>query len=775
MPDGRKLAVRTDPLLRSIMESFMAKSKSKTQPAGRPRLVRTCVALAAGAAFGLPAAAQTADAAAPPAAPPAAAASGTAPAKAAPIGDIQRVEVTAGKRKQFASEVAGTVTALSGARLEQLGTMDAEDLFKLSPGVQFSKDNADGAMISIRGIGTNTVSDNVVFGQSPTGIYIEDVPVTDPYVYISTPDVVPFDLERVEVLRGPQGALYGSASLGGAVRYLYARPDLKQDAFSLLTGVSSVSHGGVGWNADAMGNVVLSKDAAALRLVVTKRKDPGYIDNVTTGKKQINENDAESARVILALKPARDLDVTASYSTQQSKQGGDGGVSPSSDELAIAAPTDARILSKFSLASLQANWEVGGLRLTSLTGWNTKTRNQDNDLTYLLVPDFTIYGGIAYPQVDRALNFERRNSRSFTQEVRLAPANPGDFNWLVGAFHQRAAFFRSELVTLPGANDPDNLPDDIYFQTARDGVATENSLFADLDWKVTPQWSVGAGARYFRTKVDFQRSNFGAPYVEFDSKENGTTPKFSTRYQFTPEVAAYATASRGYRYGGINTIGSLPYSSDSLWNYETGLRLQPAKGLSLDLSLFMLDWKNIQMQTTNTDGFVIITNAAKARSSGFEAELGWRPAQEFSLNASLALTDAKLRASFVSAAGRAVDSGTELPGVAKIQSTLDATWHFAGPFQTNASLSGVLQYVGKRNAQIDADLVLPSYTTADLRLAFGLGNWEATAYVQNVTDKRGQSSAQVNYSTYQNPGQVNFTEWYPIKPRTFGVSLRYDY
>lgn len=750
----------------------MAKSKSKTQPAGRPRFVRTCAALAAGAAIGLPAAAQTADAVSV----PAPAASGAAPAKAAPAEDIQRVEVTAGKRKQFASEVAGTVTALSGAKLEQLGTMDAEDLFKLSPGVQFSKDNADGAMISIRGIGTNTVSDNVVFGQSPTGIYIEDVPVTDPYVYISTPDVVPFDLERVEVLRGPQGALYGSASLGGAVRYLYARPDLKQDAFSLLTGVSRVSHGGTGWNADTMGNVVLAKDVAALRVVVTKRKDAGYIDNVTTGKKDINENDAESARVLLALKPTRDLDVTASYSSQQSKQGGDGGTSPSSDQLTIAAPTDARILSKFSLASLQANWEVGGLRLTSLSGWNTKTRNQDNDLTYLFVPDFTIYGGPpSYPQVDRSLNFERRNSRSFTQEIRLAPATPGDFSWLVGAFHQRATFFRSELTTWPGANDPDNLPDDIYFQTARDGVATENSVFADLDWKVTPQWSLGAGARHFRTQVDFQRSNFGAPYQEFDSKEDGTTPKFSTRYQFSPQVAAYATASRGYRYGGINTIGSLPYASDSLWNYETGLRLQPAKTLSLDLSLFMLDWKNIQMQTTNSDGFVIITNAAKARSNGFEAALAWRPVNDFSLNASLAVTDAKLRASFVSAAGRAVDSGTELPGVAKLQSTLDATWHFAGPFQSSGSLSGVLQYVGKRNAQIDADLVLPAYATADLRLAFGWTNWEATAFVQNVADKRGQSSAQVNYSTYQNPGQVNFTEWYPIKPRTIGVSLRYDY
>jgi iron complex outermembrane receptor protein len=745
-------------------------SKSKTQTRMNRRLARNCSVFAASAALGLSASAQTA--AAPDAAP---AASGAAPSKVAPVEDIQRVEVTAGKRKQLQSEVAGTVTAISGAKLEQLGTMDAEDLFKLSPGVQFSKDNADGAMISIRGIGTNTVSDNVVFGQSPTGLYIEDVPVTDPYVYISTPDVVPFDLERVEVLRGPQGALYGSASLGGAVRYLYARPDLRSNAFSVLTGASSVSHGGVGFNADTMANIVLSKDVAALRMVVTRRKDPGYIDNVETGKKDINANNAESARVILALKPTRDLDIAASYSTQQSKQGGDGGTSPSDDALTIAAPTDARILSKFSLSSVQANWDVAGLRLTSLTGYTTKTRNQDNDLSYLLVPDFTIYGGIPYPQVDRALNFERRNSHSFTQEIRLAPVEAGAFSWLVGAFHQRAVFFRSELVTLPGANDPVNLPDDIYFETARRGVATENSLFADLDWKITPQWSVGAGARYFRTTVDFARSNFGAPYTEFNSKENGTTPKFSTRYQFTPEVAAYATASRGYRYGGINTIGSLPYKSDSLWNYETGLRLQPSKEVSLDLSLFMLDWKNIQMQTTNADGFVIITNAAKARSSGFEAALAWRPTQEFSFNGSLAVTDARLRASFDSASGRPVDSGTTLPGVAKLQSTLDATYHFAGPFQSNASLSGVLQYVGKRNAQIDADLVLPSYTTADLRLAFGWSNWELTGYVQNVADRRGQSAAQVNYSTYQNPGAVNYTEWYPIKPRTIGVSLRYDY
>ena len=105
---------------------------------------------------------------------------------------------------------------------------------------------------------------------------------------------------------------------------------MRQEAFSLLTGLSNVSHGGTGYNVDTLANVVLSRDVAALRFVVTRRKDPGYIDNVETGKKDINANVAESARAILALKPTRDLDISASCSVQQSKQGGDGGVSPSS-------------------------------------------------------------------------------------------------------------------------------------------------------------------------------------------------------------------------------------------------------------------------------------------------------------------------------------------------------------------------------------------------------------------------------------------------------------
>ncbi|NGZ85169.1 TonB-dependent receptor [Duganella aceris] len=716
--------------------------------------------LTVGAAIGISATAQT-----------------SAPTDAQPEAKpgVDQVVVTAARRSQLLSDVAGSVTAMSGLKLEQLGMETAEDVFKLSPGVQFNKGNADGALYSIRGIGTNTSSDNVVFGQAPTGIYIDDIPFTDPYVFISSPDIAPFDLERVEVLRGPQGALYGSSSLGGAVRYLFNKPNLDNTEFSVMSGFSSVAGGGNGYTANTMANLPLSKGVAALRMVLTSRKDAGYVDNLGTGRNDINANRADAGRAILALKPMQGLDITATYMTQRSRQDGTSAVSPSADSLTVDTPTDAHVKSRVTLADVQVNWERNGLRLTSITGYQTKRRDQVNDVSYLLVPDFTMYGGIEYPNVDRAINDEPRHSNSFTQEFRLASAHPDRLDWLIGAFHQKANFFRGQSITLPGANDPENLPGDEYFATVRTGTAVENSLFADLDWKATPQWSLGAGARYFKTKVDFDRSNYGAPFTHFSDSDNGVTPKFSTRYAFTPAVSVYATASRGYRFGGINTVGLLPYKSDSLWNYETGVRLQPNRDLNLSLSGFVLDWKDIQVSSADSNGFVIISNVGKAKSTGLEATFGWRASQALRINGSLAYTDATIRSDFVSASGVAVDSGTRLPGVAKLQTTLDGSYNFAGPMDTQGTFTTVLQYVGSRRAQMDAGLVLPGYTTADLRLNIRKDNWELSAYVQNAADKRGQSSAALNYSTYLNPGTVNYTEWYPIRPRTVGMSLRYDY
>jgi iron complex outermembrane recepter protein len=219
----------------------------------------------------------------------------------------------------------------------------------------------------------------------------------------------------------------------------------------------------------------------------------------------------------------------------------------------------------------------------------------------------------------------------------------------------------------------------------------------------------------------------------------------------------------------------LPYKSDSLWNYEAGLRLLPAANLNLDLSAFAIDWKDVQVSTADSAGFVIISNVPKARSTGLEAALAWRPSAQWQLSSALALTSSSIRADFTSAAGRAVASGTKLPGVAKLQASVDATYNFAGPWDTAGSASAVLQHTGSRPAQLDADLDLPSYSTLDLRVGFAGSNWELTAFASNVTNTKGLSSAAVNYATYINPGEVNFREWYRVRPRTIGFSLRYDY
>ncbi len=715
---------------------------------------------------------------------PAASAAGTSPAPdaaskdaAGGIATLDRVEITAGKRRQNQRDIAGTVSVQSGAALEARGAADAEDVFRAVPGVQFNKGGADASLLSIRGVGTNTTSENVIFGQTPTGIYIEDVPFTDPYVYISTPDVAPFDLERVEVLRGPQGALYGASSLGGAVRYLFNKPDVNATEFSLLGSVNSVSQGGTGYATYAMANLPLKQGVAALRLVANKRKDPGYIDNLGTGRKDANVVNAEGMRLLLAFKPSTDFDLTALYMRQRSRQDDGSAISPDPSRLEISTPTASTVDSVFDLTSLQANLNLGSLRLTSITGYQTKRRDQDADFTRYQVPDFSMstdYG--PYPGVTSAINVERRHSNTVSQEFRLAPQQAGAVNWLAGLSHQRVSFYRTQQNIWPGTNDPANAPNDVVWDTLRTGTATENAVFGDVDVKATVKLNIGIGARYFQTQVKFVRSQpatlfGGAANTPLETSESGTTPKLSARYQFTPQTSVYALASRGYRFGGINTRQSLPYRSDSLWNYETGLRLAPAAGVTLDVSVFYLDWKDVQISTADSAGFIVISNVEKAKSTGLEAALSWRPSGTLSLTASAAYTRAITDSPFRAATGKIVPVGSNLPGTARLQASADATLAFDGPAGTAGRFSTLLSYVGERTPEIGSARVLPAYTTLDMRLSFQLGSWQLSAFAQNLADKRGLSSSTSATYSYIAGG---YTDYFPIRPRTLGLALRYD-
>ncbi len=698
----------------------------------------------------------------------------TEPAKASGT-DVQRVEVTASKRKQLQSDVAGTVTAVDGGRLERLGSTDFEDVMKLTPGVQFNKGPADASLLSIRGIGTNTNAANQGFTQAPTGVYIEDVPFTDPFLFVSLPDLAPFDLERVEVLRGPQGALYGSSSLGGAIRYLVNKPNLREREGSVLASFMSVSGGGTGWSTAAMANLPMIDGKAGLRVVVNSRKDPGFIDNLGTGVMNSNSNRADGGRLIFTYRPNADFDVTAMYMRQKSEQADGSGISPfnyqtgtgyvrSFDRLEVRTAFPQVFDSAFDLGSVQLNANLGGLRLTSLTGYQTKSRLAREDFSR----DFFDPAFLG----DRWTSDTSAETRTLTQEFRLAPVSPGAVNWLVGAFWMDGELRRDQKIYF----EPRGAAADLRFR--RNLKATESALFGDAEFKLNDRLTAGVGVRFYRTSLDNERV-VGVPdagtATPYSSQENGNTPKASLRYAFDPTLSAYVLASRGYRFGGISNLGSnpvgRPYKSDSIWNYEAGVRWAPNPALTLDVSLFRIDWKDVQLSQLYLDpilnrSFLVTGNIGQARSQGLELASVWKPSSSLSLRSALAYTDATTTGG-ITIGGTQVASGTRLPGTAKLQGTVDATLNFAGPMSSSGRFSTVLAYTGARNAQIDSDVTLSAYSTVDLRLAFAWTNVEVSAFVNNAANKLGTSGAVDYFTTY--------TEFYPVRPRTFGVSMRYDF
>jgi iron complex outermembrane receptor protein len=723
--------------------------------------------LAASITLGLSSMAQT---------PPTPTAGGSTASKAA-ADEPQRVEVTASKRKQLQSDVAGTVTAVDGAKLERLGSTDNEDVMKLTPGVQFNKGAADASLLSIRGIGTNTNAGNQGFTQAPTGIYIEDVPFTDPFAFVSVPDLSPFDLERVEVLRGPQGALYGSSSLGGAIRYQLNKPNTRQNEGSVLASFSSMSGGGSGWSTAAMANLPLADGKAGLRVVLNARKDPGFIDNIGTGVKDGNSNRVDGGRAIFTWRPNADFDVTAIYLSQQSRQADGSGIStfdyatgngysltpPDRNEVKTAFPQTVN--STFDLGTVQVNANLGDLRLTSLTGYQTKKRIQRDDFTRDFF-DPAFLGDLWTSDVDL-------HTQTLSQEFRLAPVKAGAVNWLVGAFWMDADVRRDQKVYY----EPRGAVPDIRFR--RNGNATEAALFADAEVKLTERLTAAAGARYYKTKLDYDRiTGVDDPgtAIPYGTSDSGTTPKLSLRYAFDPQLSAYVLASRGYRFGGISNVGfgtlAFPYKTDTLWNYEAGLRWTPSARTSLDVSVFRIDWKDVQLATLANDpvsgqDFLVTGNIGRARSQGVEVAGGWKPNANFSLRGAIAYTDASTSGG-ITVGGASIAAGTPLPGTAKLQGTLDATGYFAGPLDSSGRISAVLAHTGKRQAQIDSPMTLAAYSTLDLRLTFSWSRLEVSAFLNNATNARGISGG-VDYTS------ALYTEFYPIRPRTAGVAVRYDF
>ena len=690
-----------------------------------------------------------------------------APPAKADEDNTQKVVVTANKRLEKQREVAGTVSVLDGSDLERRGARDQEDFLKLTPGVQLNRGDPNGSGITIRGLSSQASPESGGGQQNPSGSYLEDVPLASPIGKGLVADILPFDLDRIEVLRGPQGALFGSGSLGGAVRYLLAKPELRAFDAAVQVGASSVSQGKTAGSLYGMVNAPIG-DMAALRVVAFDRTAPGYIDNKGTNTKDANEVRQTGGRVLATFKPLRELTATFVASTQKTKQDDFSYVFGDPKKLEHDNPSLGRGTSQFDFSSLSVDYDLGGAVLTSVTGyWKSKTNSAGDDTRLFATL------GLALPIVSRVA---AGSSDAKSQELRISSKPGGAFSWVAGLFYQTNKGSSAAKQSDPSAAF--GVVDLVDLKATSEG--TEKAVFLDGEYNLGGGWSAGLGARFYKTSTAFQQTGtvFGAPSNGplLVGGDDGNTPKASVKYRFGDNMW-YALASKGYRYGGVNEgPPQTTFKSDSLWNYETGVRLSPAAGVQLDLTAFLLDWTDAQFtyfELRGTLPFSGIGNVGKARSTGLEATLRWRINTSFDVAASLASIDAKTTKDVQTLAGRApvtIASGARLPGTAKLQTALQGNYRFAGPFGSAGRFNITHTHVGERVIDLTAFYKAPAYDTVDLGVSFNKANWTLAAGLSNVADKRGIMNIQGTPD-----GNQAFQQYYLQRPRTLDVSLRYDF
>jgi iron complex outermembrane receptor protein len=702
--------------------------------------------------------------------------------------DIEQVIVTGTKRPAPQREVAGTVSVLQGSELEEKSAAGFEDYLKLTPGVQFNKGEPGSATLSIRGVATSTSGTSGIM-QGTTGIYVEDVPFTDPFSSFALVDVAPFDLARIEVLRGPQGALFGSASLGGAMRYIFNRPDYQTRGGSAMATASTTTGGGFNHQENLNYNIPLSNGDSALRIAAFHRRDAGYIDNTGAGVAKSNWMEQSAARLMWSAKPIPGLELTAIAMVQDDRSGDTSAITDPQRYENKNASTSPRS-GGFTFFNLQANYDVGDYRITSTTANVRKTFDQNADIGLR-------FGHLLGGQVPVLKAPESYSSTALSQELRIATNKTVGHSFVLGAFYQRyrqhvgfdiagngvTAASQKIYGPIVGQALAGSLSaGDLFYSELDAAEASEAAIFAEGEMEVAPKLSIAAGGRFYRTKLDADiRTDqlltllaFGVPSTATSSSGNdsGFTPKLSVKYQFDKNNMWYALMSTGYRFGGQNALPPLAgvvtpatFRSDKLRNYETGVRFGNPRQISLDLAAFLMEWKDVQIQLTRADGFPYLDNIGQARVRGVEAGLSLSPFKRASVRLSSAYTKAETSASFAGDSG-IIPAGTRLPGTARLQGAVEASYRFNPTDASNGMLSLTATSVGRYYNDLQQSVALGGYSQVDANLRVDVGDWEYSAFVNNLADTRGKVAAAVVRGG---------TQYFMLKPRSIGLTARLNF
>jgi outer membrane receptor protein involved in Fe transport len=710
-------------------------------------------------------------------APPAAAAVRPAGAASQPTqADKQTVTVTATRRREPARDVPVQVNALSAERLERAGAASLSDYVGGLPGVDVKTANGPGlGQVSIRGV---TTGDQTI---ATVGVYVDDVAFGSSTAFAAGStmalDMSLLDLNHIEVLRGPQGTLYGAGSMGGLLKYVTNEPDTYELSGKVSLGLSGIKGGGAGHVESGVVNVPLKEGLAALRVALFSDHQGGYIDAVgPAAGRDINRGETTGGRVSLLVEPTSRLHLRLTALEQDIDRRGNDIVDY---DIATGRPTEGDLVRRLGigepyhvnigLVSADIEYDMGWARVDSITSvQQEKTRNRQDTAFY----DDALSGAVGEPVTDSRLD-STPGARKHTQEFRLTSA-PGTLEWLGGLYFDGEVGRNSQVLagTIVSSRTSVDLITDEQPSTYK-----ELAGYGDVTWNMAKAWSLTGGLRVARNRQIYGVVTNGVA-VGGDSAETARTYLATLRYAIDPVSNVYFRAASGYRPGGPNPpafdAGGNPipgtptsFKSDSLWSYELGYKGDLLdKRLSIETSIYDIEWKDIQQPVAVGSG-TLIENAGHARVRGAELFTRYQATPALSVDASLSAIDAKLTQD-APAMGPA---GSRLPNSARLSGTLGITGNFALARRT-AYAGASLRHVGERNAGFDGsessqpNFRMPGYTLVDAQGGITLGKVDVGLYVRNVFDKRAILGADAALVAFGSPLHATVAQ-----PRTIGATL----
>jgi outer membrane receptor protein involved in Fe transport len=755
------------------MNDSRATVSASTHSIHRSRLSLS-VALAL-ATMGSAALAQNAPAPAVAASAPAGAASQPAAAKE----DAQQVVVSATRRREPAREVPIQLDVLKAEQLETEGDKTLSDYIANLPGVTIKTDGGAGkGAVSVRGVSTG---DQTV---ATVSTYIDDVAFGSSSAYLlgstTALEMALLDLNHIELLRGPQGTLYGASSMGGLLKYVTNDPDTGELSGKVSVGAAYTQNGSWSNTVNGVINVPLKEDVAALRVAAFHEHAGGFVDAVgPAAQKDVNSGDTNGGRVALLIEPSSKFHIKLSATAQDLKRDGQELVDydiatgkpvtgPYEHTLYGAEPYSV----KTNVSAADLEYDFGAARLNSITSVQNTKVEENFDYTSVFEP---ILGPIL--GISTVPDHQDATVHKVTQEFRLTSKSGETFEWLAGLFYDKEEGNDNQLVqgTMPPG------PPLLLGEARQPSHYEELAAYGDLTWNATDRLQLTGGARFAKNKQSYAQISDGILFPTTNtpgsSEDNSTTWLGTARYSLDAVSNVYFRAASGYRPGGPNAVPPVTnppppvippsqFAHDSLWSYEGGYKADLLdKTLSIETALYDIEWKDIQ-QFYAVSGVSVIVNGGQARVKGLEFASTWHATKNLNVLGSFAWNDARLTTNSPGLA----PAGSRLPNSAPFSANLgvNGTFELAG----HSAWAGLSErYEGERNAGFDGSTTLPnykmpSYWMTDASAKVDFSRVSLGVYVRNVFNQNAQLAASTTFASLGGPVEVT-----PAAPRTMGVQL----